>query len=85
MDIKSTGGSPVVAEPEDSAPWDVRALRLVDVGVDAAGIAENLRRTPAERLRRMQQMAGFLEAARRDRHRPSDLADPAEIRRQSKE
>jgi hypothetical protein len=47
--------------------WDERIFRLVDPGVDGTLIAENLRRTPTERLRRMQDMARFLEDARRDR------------------
>ena len=47
--------------------WDERIFRLVDAGVDGTLIAENLRRTPTERLRRMQDMARFLEDARRDR------------------
>ena len=44
--------------------WDQRILELVDAGVDGTLIAENLRRTPTERLRRMQEMARFLEEAR---------------------
>jgi hypothetical protein len=47
--------------------WDQRIFQLVDPGVDATLIAENLRRTPTERLRRMQDMARFLEDARCDR------------------
>jgi hypothetical protein len=47
--------------------WDERIFQLVDPGVDGTLIAENLRRTPTERLRRMQDMARFLEDARRDR------------------
>jgi len=47
--------------------WDQRIFRLIDPGVDGTLIAENLRRTPTERLRRMQEMARFLEQARCDR------------------
>lgn len=44
--------------------WDQRILALVDSGVDATLIEENLRRTPTERLRRMQDMLRFIETAR---------------------
>jgi len=44
--------------------WDQRILALIDAGVDATLIEANLRRTPTERLRRMQEMVRFLEAAR---------------------
>jgi hypothetical protein len=44
--------------------WDQRIFTLVDAGVDGTLIVENLRRTPTERLRRMQDMARFLEEAR---------------------
>src|SRR5262249_19210465 len=73
---------PLVAAPErvcnnsamagldSSAPeltWDQRIFQLVDPGVDGTLIAENLRRTPTERLRRMQDMTRFFEDARCDR------------------
>jgi hypothetical protein len=48
----------------DEGTWDQRILALIDAGVDGTLIAENLRRTPTERLRRMQEMARFLEEAR---------------------
>ena len=51
----------------DDLTWDQRIFQLVDPGVDGTLIAENLLRTPAERLARMQAMARFLEDARRDR------------------
>ena len=51
----------------DDLTWDQRIFRLIDPGVDGSLIAENLRRTPTERLRRMQDMARFLEDARCDR------------------
>ena len=51
----------------DDLTWDQRIFQLVDPGVDGTLIAENLRRTPTERLRRMQDMARFLEDARCDR------------------
>ena len=51
----------------DDLAWDQRIFQLVDPGVDGTLIAGNLRRTPTERLRRMQDMARFLEDARRDR------------------
>jgi hypothetical protein len=44
--------------------WDERILALIDSGVDGTIIEENLRRTPTERLRRMQDMARFVELAR---------------------
>ncbi|PYM15765.1 MAG: hypothetical protein DMD81_14195 [Candidatus Rokuibacteriota bacterium] len=52
----------------DDLTWDQRIFALIDPGVDGTLIAENLRRTPTERLARMQDMARFLEEARRDRH-----------------
>ena len=51
----------------DDLTWDQRIFQLEDPGVDGTLIAENLRRTPTERLRRMQDMARFLEDARCDR------------------
>ena len=51
----------------DDLTWDQRIFQIVDPGVDGSLIAENLRRTPTERLRRMQDMARFLEDARCDR------------------
>jgi hypothetical protein len=48
--------------------WDARILALVEPGIDAASIVENLKRTPAERLARLQQMLAFLEHAKRDGH-----------------
>jgi hypothetical protein len=54
-------------EPADDRTWDQRILELIDPGVDGTLIAENLRRTPTERLRRMLEMARFLQEAR-DRH-----------------
>lgn len=51
-------------ESVDEPTWDQRILALVDAGVDGTLIEENLRRTPTERLRRMQEMARFLEEAR---------------------
>ena len=46
----------------DDLSWDERIFQLIDPGVDGTLIAENLRRTPTERLRRMQEMARFLAA-----------------------
>ncbi len=54
---------------EQEEPWDVRIFRLIDPGIDETIIVENLRRTPTERLRRMQAMLSFLEKVQRDRHR----------------
>jgi len=51
-------------EPVDDRTWDERIFELVDPGVDGTLVAENLRRTPTERLRRMQEMARFVEEAR---------------------
>jgi hypothetical protein len=54
-------------DPVAGPSWDQRIFALVEPGVDATLIVENLRRTPTERLRRMQDMARFLEEARGDR------------------
>ena len=51
----------------DDLTWDQCISQLIDPGVDGTLIAENLRRTPTERLERMQDMARFLEDARCDR------------------
>ena len=59
-------------KPFAGPAWDERILSLVDSGVDGTIIEENLRRRPTERLRRMQEMARFIE-----------LAEIAEIRRRS--
>ncbi len=48
----------------DDRTWDQRILELIDPGIDGTLITENLRRTPTERLRRMQEMARFIEEAR---------------------
>ena len=53
--------------PTDALTWDQRIFQLIDPGVDGTLIVENLRRTPTERLERMQDMARFLEDARCDR------------------
>jgi hypothetical protein len=50
----------------DDLTWDQRIFQLIDPGVDGTLIAENLRRTPSERPRRMEDMAKFLEDARCD-------------------
>jgi hypothetical protein len=63
---KSPAASDTTAHRDD-APWDVRILELIDAGIDGTLIEENLRRTPTERLSRMQQMLSFLEQAKRDR------------------
>jgi hypothetical protein len=60
------------APERDDRPWDVRILELIDPGVDGTLIEENLRRTPSERLARMQQMLNFLEQAKRDGHPETD-------------
>jgi hypothetical protein len=60
------------SEKKTAAPaWDERILSLVDAGVDGTLIEENLRRTPTERLRRMQEMARFIELARDRRPAPA--------------
>ena len=51
----------------DDLTWDQRIFQLIDPGIDVTLIEENLRRTPTERLKRMQDMARFLEDARCDR------------------
>jgi len=58
-------------EPVDDRTWDQRIFELVDPGVDGTLVAENLRRTPTERLRRMQEMARFLDEARDRRPAPA--------------
>lgn len=55
------------AADNDERPWDVRVLEQIDAGVGGTLIKANLRRTPAERLRRMQDRLRFIERARRDR------------------
>ena len=56
---------PMPPEKSPAGPtWDERILSLVDPGVDGTIIEQNLRRTPTERLRRMQDMARFIELAR---------------------
>lgn len=55
---------PCHRERSEDATWDQRILALIDPGVDAQSIVENLRRTPTERLQRMQDMARFLDHAR---------------------
>jgi len=50
--------------PTAEPSWDERIFALIDSGVDLTLIDENLRRTPTERLRRMQEMARFVELAR---------------------
>jgi hypothetical protein len=52
---------------DEELPWDARILARIDPGIDGSLIEENLRRTPAERLARMQQMLEFLEQARERR------------------
>ncbi len=52
---------------DDERPWDVRVLERIDAGVDGTLIEENLRRSPGERLRRLQDRIRFLERVRRDR------------------
>ncbi len=56
---------PSCSDPEAVPPWDERIFALIDSGVDGTLIEENLRRTPTERLRRMQQMLRVMEQARR--------------------
>jgi hypothetical protein len=59
-----TQAAAVPPTPRDDAPWDVRILELIDLGIDGTLIEENLRRTPTQRLARMQQqMLSFLERA----------------------
>jgi hypothetical protein len=55
---------PSAKEVVEDAAWDQRIFAIVPSGVDGASIVENLRRTPTERLRRMLEMARFLEHAR---------------------
>lgn len=54
--------APLKPPPDDAdLPWDARIRRLVDFGVDESLIEENLRRSPGERLRRMEDMVRFLD------------------------
>jgi hypothetical protein len=55
---------PSTADVVDDASWDQRIFAIIAPGIDGASIVENLRRTPTERLRRMQEMARFVEQAR---------------------
>jgi hypothetical protein len=57
-----------IADTAAPPTWDQRIFALIDAGVDGTIIAENLRRTPRERLYRMQQAARFI-ARLRDRRR----------------
>jgi len=52
--------------PTDDAelPWDARILARIDAGIDVTLVVENLRRTPTERLQRMQDMLRFLDQVR---------------------
>lgn len=52
---------------EDRQTWDERILAMIDAGVDVSLIEENLRRTPTERLRRLEDRIAFLERVARDR------------------
>ena len=70
-DPKADLSKAAVPVAEDAPPWDVRVLARIRAGVDGSLIEANLRRTPTERLRRMQEMLRFLEVARRD-GRPAD-------------
>jgi hypothetical protein len=62
-----TPAAPDALPEDDDRPWDVRILELIDAGIDGTLIEENLRRTPTERLARMQRMFSFLEQAKRER------------------
>ncbi|MEX2208320.1 MAG: hypothetical protein WEF50_19035 [Myxococcota bacterium] len=66
MAAKAKAARDTAAQRED-APWDARILELIDAGIDGTLIEESLRRTPTERLARMQAMLAFLEQAKRDR------------------
>lgn len=57
------------AAKNEDLPWDARILQLIDAGIDTTLIVENLRRSPTERLQRMQDMLRFLEKVR-DARRP---------------
>jgi hypothetical protein len=70
-DPNADSSKAAAAVAEDAPSWDVRVLARIDAGVDGSLIEANLRRTPTERLRRMQEMLCFLEEARRD-GRPAD-------------
>ena len=67
MAPKTPTAPDAAAPPRDDPPWDVRILELIDPGIDGTLIEENLRRTPTERLARMQKMLSFLEQAKRER------------------
>lgn len=47
-------------------PWDRRILRQIDSGVDVTQIEENLRRSPTERLERMEAVLRALKEMRDD-------------------
>jgi hypothetical protein len=58
--------NPKPIEDERSEPWDRRILRQIDAGVDVTQIEENLRRSPTERLERMEAMLRALKEMRDD-------------------
>ncbi|MGQ0655274.1 MAG: hypothetical protein ACT4P4_23915 [Betaproteobacteria bacterium] len=55
----------------DGPTWDQRILERIDPGIDVTLIEENLRRTPLERLQRMQDRMRFMLAARERPPSPS--------------
>ena len=73
------------AKIEEELPWDARILARIDAGIDPTLVVENLRRTPTERLRRMQEMLRFLDQVRTlERSESSDRnGDPVRDARRS--
>jgi hypothetical protein len=55
-----------IEEDELLEPWDRRILRRIDSGVDVTQIEENLRRSPTERLERMEAMLRAVKEMRDD-------------------
>jgi len=51
------------------ATWDERIFEVCPPRIDLAQLAENLRRTPAERLARLQDVVDALDELRRARQR----------------
>ncbi len=76
-----TPTAPDTAPQQGDEPWDVRILALIDPGIDGTLIEENLRRTPTERLARMQAMLAFLEQSKHD---GPERAEVAELRRRTR-
>ena len=63
-EVSATYTVAISAEAEEELPWDARILARIDAGIDPTLIVENRRRTPTDRLRRMQEMLRFFDQVR---------------------